>query len=161
MQLESIACHRLMTSLVYLGLVLARAEGPTIKDAQDSKNCAYACLHWENPRSGNLRESTKRQYHNNLNVKNKFLFPFVTAIYFRKSTNPNSIVTGGLKAKAIIMESLYFALVITMRLPTAPSKCLKRCRIGRQADFTITSTIYEKPAVNHNNQMARIGGGKL
>jgi hypothetical protein len=63
MQLESIGCHRLMTSLVYLGIVLARAEHPpTIKNAQDAKYWAYTCLHWENPRSGNLRESTKWQY---------------------------------------------------------------------------------------------------
>jgi hypothetical protein len=28
MQLERVGCHQLMTSLVYLGIVLARAEGP-------------------------------------------------------------------------------------------------------------------------------------
>jgi hypothetical protein len=37
MQLESIACHRLMTSLVYLGIVLARAEGPTNLKAASQK----------------------------------------------------------------------------------------------------------------------------
>jgi hypothetical protein len=63
MQLESVGYHRLMTSLVYLGIVLARAEGPpTIKNAQDAKYWVYTCLHRENPRSADLRESTKRQY---------------------------------------------------------------------------------------------------
>ena len=58
------------------GIVLACAEGPHDKNAQDSKYCAYTCLHWENPRGANLRESTERKYHKQRHMKNKF-FPLL------------------------------------------------------------------------------------
>ena len=72
------------------GIVLACAEGPpTIKNAQDSKYCAYACLHWENLRSGNLRESTKRQYHKQPPTCKLILVPLRYGNFYENITKPN------------------------------------------------------------------------